>query len=281
MRKSGYDAAANVHWFFGNKGDRPGRCGCPACLASYRRLITAGFGRCRSGMRWFWLAYTYGTKEDSKVTGFAATEAEAVNAAMAAVLGFRNGDDIPIYASAFHGTASHELRSLNKAKRLAGPPSGATDSRIVEYLYGYWHGSEDVSLQRFRILRRTTKRIYYLRKGERIDGRGEPAGINSSYDNDRTGFVDRKKLEAEGHVHNYGRHWSSSDFHLYVSLDGLLASFRRHDKPADLAALKAAMVAAHPDKGGSHATFIAARRAYEAARQRARSQEENRPSAAG
>jgi hypothetical protein len=35
---------------------------------------------------------------------------------------------------------------------------------------------------------------------------------------------------------------------------------------ASLKKLKAAMVAAHPDKGGSHEAFIAARAAYEAAR---------------
>jgi hypothetical protein len=35
---------------------------------------------------------------------------------------------------------------------------------------------------------------------------------------------------------------------------------------ANLKALKAAMVAAHPDKGGSAAAFIAARAAYEARR---------------
>ena len=38
-----------------------------------------------------------------------------------------------------------------------------------------------------------------------------------------------------------------------------------------LAMLKAAMVAAHPDKGGSSAAFIAARARYVAARERDRS----------
>ena len=42
--------------------------------------------------------------------------------------------------------------------------------------------------------------------------------------------------------------------------------------PPDLRELKAAMAAAHPDKGGSSAAFIAARAAYVAIRRRARAQ---------
>jgi hypothetical protein len=43
----------------------------------------------------------------------------------------------------------------------------------------------------------------------------------------------------------------------------------RNDKPIDLRQLKAEMAAAHPDRGGSSAAFIAAREKYQAARRRA------------
>jgi hypothetical protein len=56
---------------------------------------------------------------------------------------------------------------------------------------------------------------------------------------------------------------------LHASLQGLLGSFFRYqeqNKPPDLHQLKAAMAAAHPDRGGSSAAFIEARQAYVAAR---------------
>ena len=63
---------------------------------------------------------------------------------------------------------------------------------------------------------------------------------------------------------------------LYLSFDrcrarNIEATYRLGGGPApDLAALKAAMVAAHPDKGGTAAAFIEAQRRYVAAKRGSR-----------
>jgi hypothetical protein len=145
-------------------------------------------------------------------------------------------------------------------------------------LYGHTCGGEETAGYpvRFRIVKKTAKRVYYLLKEEEIDQYGRPVEHEfvrhtSDRDND-IGFVDRQKLEATGEVYNHGRHWCYADFHLHVSLESLLGRFRRYQpQPVDdLRKLKAEMAAAHPDRGGSSATFIAARQAYVAARRRLR-----------
>jgi hypothetical protein len=67
---------------------------------------------------------------------------------------------------------------------------------------------------------------------------------------------------------------------LWASLENMVGYYTRHDskpiEPSNLAALKAAMAAAHPDHGGSNAAFITAREAYVTARRQARARREGR-----
>ena len=272
---SGYDPATGICWQFRNKGDchLHLRCQCPAHASRFGERTLAYFGRCRSGRRWFWSAQTFACEQAAH--GFADTEAAAFDDAMAAVRGFRNGQ--PLIATVYHDWTRRALKDLDKAKWATRPPSDAKDSRTVEYLYsGEWSDDElldskrFLSLRRFQITKRTAKRIYYLRKAEPINEHGEPidyGNIRSTTDwDDNIGFIDRANLEAEGHL--YSSHTWHPDWHLHASLAGLLADLRRHEptETVDLGALKAAMAAAHPDKGGSSAAFIEARAKYVTAR---------------
>jgi hypothetical protein len=174
-----------------------------------------------------------------------------------------------------------------------------------EYIYGGWWGGElsNSLIYRFRVTKRTAKRIYYQRPGERIDQHGNPYdeaqfGIRDSdlpREESSIGSIDRWQFEARGRVFNISR--GGSERRMYADLADLIArgnprpgdelesaeeciayvwraSTRQDDpvpnlvalKTADLAALKTAMVAAHPDKGGSSAAFIKARARYVAAR---------------
>ena len=270
MRTSGFNPDDNICWQFGNKGDRSWRCKCPACIGRYDTRESATFGRCRSGKQWFWYAGMGYLEGARKVTGYVDTEDQAIDAAMAVIRSFRGR--LPIVAHVSHGCASRELKHINEGKRRAKPSSGATDSRVIEYLYSGSRSdySGELLLRRFAITKKTAKRIYYLRCPEQIDEHGELRedfkfrDLNSG----GTGFVDRIKLEAKGNI--YSSHKWCQDWDLYTTLDGLIADYTRHDYkppgPADLAALKEAMANAHPDRGGSNAAFIEARAAYVAAR---------------
>jgi hypothetical protein len=229
----------------------------------------AAYGRCRSGSRWFWFATLY---KPPGAHGWAGTEAQAMDDARSAAERLLAGRPGSLYVR--HGWASDQLKKINAEKRRSRPPSTTTDSRVTEYLYGEtWscpddgYDSDGYALYRFRITKRTAKRIFYVNKGEWIDESGEPhvyANIRS-LDDEEIGFVDRQRLEAEGRVDNRGRHWSAPDSELYASLQGMLAKRRRDDhsdtKP-DLAALRAAMAAAYPDRGGDSTAFIEARQRY-------------------
>jgi hypothetical protein len=244
----------------------------------------AAYGRCRSGSRWFWFATLY---EPPGAHGWAGTEAQAMDDARAAAERLLAGRAGNLHVR--HGWASDQLKKINAEKRRLRPPSGATDSRAVEYLYGEsWSSSDDgysssgYVFYRFRITKRTAKRVFYVSKGEWIDERGEPdiryPNIKN-LDDEEIGFVDRQKLEAEGRVDNRGRHWSSPDSELYASLEGMLATHRRDeskDGNPDLPALKSAMAAAHPDRGGDSAAFIEARQRYVSARRAHRVHEATR-----
>lgn len=124
----------------------------------------------------------------------------------------------------------------------------------VEFLYGIDSSVDDDArfyeaprIVRFRITKKTPRRIYYVASR---DWESRP----------RVGFVDRRRIETDGEVYSRNRHWSAPDFHLYLNPPELEQS----TKP-DLGELKAAMAAAHPDRGGTDAEFIAARRRYEQA----------------
>lgn len=126
----------------------------------------------------------------------------------------------------------------------------------VEYLFGVDSSVADDDrfyepprVVQFRITKKTAKRIYYV-ASEDWEARR------------RTGFVNRQRIEADGEVYQRGRHWSAPDFHLYLKPPEL----QQHAKP-DLAALRTAMAAAHPDRGGSNEAFIAARTRYQKAKE--------------
>lgn len=134
----------------------------------------------------------------------------------------------------------------------------SADVTATEYLYGVDSTVADDSrfyepprVVRFRITKKTAKRIYYV-----VSEDWEPRT--------RIGFVDRQRIEADGEIYQRNRHWSAPDFHLYLSPPKL----QQPAKP-DLAALRAEMAAAHPDRGGSDEAFIAARQRYEQARKAA------------
>jgi hypothetical protein len=116
---------------------------------------------------------------------------------------------------------------------------------VAEYLYELWDANwDDGPLGNYKILahsitKKTSKRIYF------------------TYLNGRSGFVDRQKIEADGEIyHGYSRR----RLHLAPP------EIPTRPKPPSLAELRKAMAAAHPDRGGSHEAFIAARQRYEQAR---------------
>lgn len=130
-----------------------------------------------------------------------------------------------------------------------------TTPAAIEYLYGIkaghydgddqWHAARVVA---FRITKKTPKRIYYVASED-----WEPRP--------RAGFVNRLRVETDGEVYQRNRHWSAPDRLLYLEPPDL-------QQPAELnlATLRAAMAAAHPDRGGSAEAFIAARQRYETAK---------------
>ena len=130
-----------------------------------------------------------------------------------------------------------------------------TAPAAIEYLYGIDSSVSDDSryyepprVVRFRITKKTPKRIYYLRRDD---------GLRAE-----TGYVNRQQIEADGEIYNHGAGgWWAPDFHLHLEPPVI-----EQAKKPDVAALKAEMAAAHPDVGGTDETFIAARRRYEAAK---------------
>jgi len=233
------------------------------------------YGRCRSGQRWFWAVSSWelGRYEEISEFGWEPSEAQAVAAIHAVAT--RIADGRPAVAYPRHGYAADKLKEINKAKRAARPAPDTSDARRVEYLYAYDVGWSDwgeryVDFYRFRVTRRTAKRVFYVRDAEFIDESGEPRDDGAVRNRDgEIGFVHRGTLAKDGFATNRSRVWEP-DYQLYASLAALHAD-REHGAdapPADLAALKRAMAAAHPDRGGSNEAFIAARERYLAALRR-------------
>jgi hypothetical protein len=147
------------------------------------------------------------------------------------------------------------------------PAKGDGDTAPREFLYGledefdgYTDSVVGQRVVRFPITKRTAKRIYYVR--------GE------TWNRDRTaqvpdiGYVNRQELEEKGEVRNRGVHWCRPDSRLYAAPPEL--EQHRQEQP-DLGELKAAMAAAHPDRGGTNEAFRAARKAYVTVRDRVKS----------
>jgi hypothetical protein len=131
------------------------------------------------------------------------------------------------------------------------------DILAVEYLYAIeaeHHEGDDNRFHvpkrviTFRVTKKTARRIYYLRS-ERL-GRMD------------IGYVDRQQIEAEGELFRKSAGWWERDARLYLEPPVL----QTYAPAPDLAELKAAMRAAHPDVGGSNEAFREAHERYERAR---------------
>jgi hypothetical protein len=231
--------------------------------------------RCRSGKRFFWcIGDRFPSEDHERHEGYAADEAEA-NALALAIIKKLTGTKPARVHLGDHGSAAHRLKELNKAKRAARPASKAKGTNAVQYLYGrYWYdsdmGDSHFVCYRFQVTRKTKKRIFYSRKPETLNPDGTPDGncLGSDYE-DRIGFVDRQVMERDGEIRHRGRHWSDRESHLYATFEACVPRRGEIEEP-DLLELKAAMAAAHPDKGGTSKTFIAARERYLAAKARQR-----------
>ncbi|MGC2997412.1 hypothetical protein ACPF8X_03145 [Streptomyces sp. G35A] len=213
------------------------------------------WGRCRSGRRWFWTATEVGAEG---LHGWANTVDEASRQANAAAVQLAAGR--PANVRVLHGVAAEKLKKLNAAKRPAKTPKPKRQqpkttppANPVGYLYTVELGRYDLDDQTwlpgkvvsFPITKKTAKRIYYLRPRGPFEW--EP------------GYVDRQELERHGSVR--AARWLQ-----------LFAEPPELPKPTPrpgLKELKAAMAAAHPDRGGTSEAFIAARTRYLRAKARA------------
>lgn len=165
---------------------------------------------------------------------------------------------------AWQHLTDHPMREALAA--AAEPPPAAQLPVPVEYLYGvqpmHWVGDEvrvDARVVRFRIVRKTRARIFYVRD----ERRGTP----------RIGSVNRVRLEADGDVYRGATTgWWERDKRVYLAPPVLDADAAVRPSPATLAELKAAMTAAHPDHGGTGEAFMRAHAAYRQARRTARAQ---------
>ncbi|MFD3640676.1 hypothetical protein [Streptomyces griseus] len=222
------------------------------------------WGRCRSGRRWFWAASEY---EGDQAHGWADTRDEAARQGNAAAVKLAAGRYANI--EILHGIAVEHLKRLNAAKRATRPPrSERTGVKPPPNPIGYLYAVEPGRLEyngnwiegatvKFPITRKTARRIYYLRpRGPIAHNVWEP------------GYIDRQEFERHGHVRV--PYWLLLFAKPPVFPDVSLRQPQRHQPaPApDLKALKAAMAAAHPDRGGTNAEFIAARQRYVQARDR-------------
>ena len=237
------------------------------------------YGRCKSGNRWFWAVDNWrGYDQDGPLDrwqwyGWEDTEAEAKAAAEQAVRAAADGK--PVYVGGTAGHASRRLREINKAKRAARPPADTSSSAPIEFLYSCWGDP-------VRITKKTRKRIFYVKEELAAHCRQENQVVCNHFLESPAdlpiGFVDRCLVFDE---------WPATDHDLYSfrAVDSRGKKRSRlscfwlkphpdwvHGKPqqVDLKQLKAAMAAAHPDKGGSNAAFIAARQIYQEAKAAAR-----------
>ena len=236
------------------------------------------YGRCRSGRRWFWAAVevNFAVDDYQPEHGWEDTEDEARAAARVAVERLAGGRPGVAFFSA--GFATDELKRVNAERRRNRPDPGTSDAKPVEYLYGHntWDCDTEGRIDRcpchdlprreawqfhlvpFRVTKKTVKRIYYVRR--------EPHRVGQVFSTDELaiGFVDRRKLEADGEVRNRGVHWSQVDSHLYATTDPpeWWQRWRPAESMVDVSRLRVEMADAHPDRGGTAEGFMVARRRY-------------------
>ncbi|MFE7097000.1 WhiB family transcriptional regulator [Streptomyces erythrochromogenes] len=137
-------------------------------------------------------------------------------------------------------------RPMRDALTAANPPAPAVPAS-VEYLYELWDANWDdgplgnYEIRRHPITKKTNLQIRFTYLG-------------------RPSFTDRQRIEADGEI--YHRRLRRL---LYLAPPELPT----RPEPADLQALRQAMAAAHPDRGGTDAAFMTAHAAYQQARRRA------------
>jgi hypothetical protein len=215
---------------------------------------TFSYGRCKTGQRFLWCVNGWQWGDDSddrrkETYGYADSEDEALAAGMAAILKFTKGSRT--IAHVRHNIASRKLRELATAKRAARPPkTGTRKSTEVEYLYTDWRSLYDqdgwLEPLELPIIKKTKKLIFFK----------NPHG-------DYNCTVDRARMEAAGTNGAWARLYSYRE-RIYLQRPPHPYESER-EQYIDIKGLKAAMAAAHPDKGGSSAAFIAARKRYLAA----------------
>lgn len=203
-----FDPETQICWHIGSGHGRH------RCQDRHEGQKHFGYGRCRSGKRWFWVIHTYtiGSGESAYEQGTTETEEEAAGAVIATIVRLACGEPVMAYVS--HNHARWRLKELNEAKQRARPPSDATDTKVVEYLYGY-----DGHPVRFRITKKTSKRVFYRRSQQQIDQHDEPVEDFGRLHEDEVGYVDRQKLEADDEIRSR-RYWSA-DYHLFTSFEGM------------------------------------------------------------
>lgn len=226
------------------------------------------WGRCRHGERWFWAAQIIG---GGTRYGFASSRGEASRKANAAAVLLSGGqyatiriNDQVAETKLAAVTAERQAKARQQSKQRAAAGDDTANLWAIEYGYydhvlRQWIHSK---LVRLPIIKRTTKRIYFLRSSE-----------PGEYE---TGYVDRQRIETDG--------WAY--YHRFTKIYAQPPELP-DDKPfipppfhpeyaqtvtytaADLKRLKAEMADAHPDRGGTDEAFIAARQRYVAAKRMA------------
>jgi hypothetical protein len=149
-----------------------------------------------------------------------------------------------------------------------------------DYVYGFWRESYFKSgIARHRVTKRGRKYVYFLRRFDRLDSNGVYIGPDPLEEwiaaNSSTGKTDSVVLTPKGSYSKRRRRifptvaalqaWVSRDAWRAEEHAKGIVSRNKHPQrsAADLATLKAAAVAAHPDKGGSAEAFTAAWAKYE------------------
>lgn len=225
------------------------------------------WGRCRAAHRWFWYAQEIGG--DSR-EGWTSDRAEAVRRGNAAAVKLAAGRYATISINNEPAKARAEAAFAARQAKAKAEHEQRAQSGGQEYLYAVEPGYYDFDeccwvysrVLRLEVTKKTARRIYYVRSDE-----------PSEYG---PGHIDRQKFEAFGSVDTsrYGQVYAERpelppDKPWYPRVRVTVPRFRPPRPPADLKQLKAAMAAAHPDRGGTDEAFIAARKRYVAAKQMA------------
>jgi hypothetical protein len=151
-------------------------------------------------------------------------------------------------------TASDRLKALNEAKRAARPAPDTSDAKAIEYIYAWG--------RKYQVFKKTKTRVYY-NKFEDGDWQATAPSLSTV----RTCFVERAHLE----LPDDQDYWIDRKGRQRYRWLYLRPPQRKQEAPVSLGELKAEMVAAHPDRGGTSAAFIEARRRYIEARRQMRS----------